>query len=122
MLSGFLYIKEREISVMFVWSILSEGDGPLLAFKNFGHDLRTDEPKDTNDQLVEVSAAVARSCIANSTIKEMLSGRELIRQRMNKEMSEVVKHWGIKIEAVELNNVVIMDVNLFKDFQVAFRE
>ena len=36
-------------------------------------------------------------------------------------MSEVVKHWGIKIEAVELNNVVIMDVNLFKDFQVAFQ-
>ena len=52
----------------------------------------------------------------------MLSGREVLRQKMKKELIEVVKEWGVWIETVEVNNVIICSTQLFRDMQTNFRE
>ncbi len=37
-------------------------------------------------------------------------------------MTKVVKGWGVWLETVEITDVTIMSVSLFKDLQANFRE
>jgi len=69
-----------------------------------------------------MSSAIVRSCIANSTIDEMLRNREVVRSAIRKEMAEVVKGWGVWLETVEITDVQISSSTLFKDLQSNFRE
>ena len=75
---------------MLVWTINRIGTGPFNAYKNLG-DLSTGNPRSANDSLVSMSSAVVRSCIANSTINEIITNRKLLRDAIHKEMFEVVK-------------------------------
>ena len=69
-----------------------------------------------------MSSAIVRSCIANSTINDMLTDRENIRSMMQKEMFNVVKGWGVWVETFEVTSVTIASANLFRDLQTNYRE
>jgi hypothetical protein len=110
------------IEGMLVWSINRVGEGPLNAYKNLGADLASDNPHSANDALTSMASAIVRSCIANSTIQEMLTNRKLLRDAIRSEMFEVVKGWGVWLETVEITGVTISSQSLFKDMQTNYRE
>ena len=109
------------VSGMLVWTINRVGDGPFNAYKNLG-DISSGNPKTANDSLIAMSSAVVRSCIANSTIQEMITNRKLLRDAIHKEMFEVVKGWGVWLETIEITDVKICSAALFKDLQTNYRE
>lgn len=76
----------------------------------------------SNDKLVQMSSAIVRNCIANSTINEIITNRQMIRNALKKEMWEVVKGWGVWVETIEITDVKILSSSLFKDLQSKFRE
>jgi len=98
-----------------VWTILRTGDGPFLAFKNLGADLNSANPRTANDALISMSSAIVRNCIANSTIKDMMTNRKGIQDMIQKEMFSVVKGWGVWLETFEVTEVKITSSSLFKD-------
>ena len=110
------------IEGMLVWSINRVGEGPLNAYKNLGNDLSSDCPHSANEALTSMASAIVRSCIANSTIEEMLTNRKLLRDAIRSEMFEVVKGWGVWLETVEITGVTISSQSLFKDMQTNYRE
>lgn len=105
-----------------VWTILRTGDGPFLAYKNLGADLNSSEPRTANEALVSMSSAIVRNCIANSTIKDMMTNRKGIQDMIQKEMFSVVKGWGVWLETFEVTEVKITSSSLFKDLQTSYRE
>ena len=109
------------VSGMLVWTVNRMGDGPFNAYKNLG-DISSGDPRTANDSLVSMSSAVVRSCIANSTIQEMITNRKLLREAIHKEMFEVVKGWGVWLETIEITGVTICSSSLFKDLQTNYRE
>ena len=94
------------VSGMLVWTVNRIGKGPFNAYKNLG-DLGSGNPRSANDSLVSMSSAIVRSCIANSTIQEMMTNRKLLRDAISKEMAEVVKGWGVWLETIEITGVQI---------------
>lgn len=115
-------MQSVEVSGMLVWTVNRVGNGPLNAYKNLGSDLSTGNPREANNSLEKMASAVVRSCIANSTITEMLSKRQLLRDAIKDEMFEVVKGWGVWLETIEITGVKICNGKLFKDLQTTFRE
>ena len=109
------------VNGMIVWTINRTGQGPLNAYKSLG-DISSGDPTSANDSLRNMATAVVRSCIANSTIMEMITNRKLLRESINKEMAEVVKGWGVWLETVEITGVEICSSSLFKDLQTNYRE
>ena len=109
------------VSGMLVWTINRIGDGPFNAYKNLG-DISSGNPRTANESLIAMSSAVVRSCIANSTIEEMITNRKLLRDAIYKEMFEVVKGWGVWLETIEITDVTICSQSLFKDLQTNYRE
>lgn len=106
---------------MLVWTVNRIGAGPFNAYKNLG-DISSGNPKTANESLIAMSSAVVRSCIANSTIEEMITNRKLLRDAIHKEMFDVVKGWGVWLETIEITNVTICSQSLFKDLQTNYRE
>lgn len=111
-----------EVSGMIVWSIYRIDEGPMKAFKNLGEDLKDEIPRSANEKLVSMSNAIVRNCIANSTINEIITNRQMIRTALKKEMFDVVKGWGVWVETIEITDVKILSSSLFKDLQSKFRE
>lgn len=107
---------------MLVWSIRRTEDGPFNAYKNLGDDLASGNPTTANDNLVSMASAIVRAAIANSTITDMLTKRDILKTKIVKDMDAVVKGWGVWLETVEITDVQISSHNLFKDLQAAFRE
>lgn len=95
-----------EVRGMMVWTVNRIGDGPYNAFKNLG-DISSGNPKKANEFLTAQAASVVRSCIATSTIAEMITNRKLLREAIIKEMFEVVKGQGVWLETVEITGVDI---------------
>lgn len=106
---------------MLVWTVNRIGDGPFNAYKNLG-DISSGNPRTANESLIAMSSAVVRSCIANSTIEEMITNRKLLRDAIHKEMFDVVKGWGVWLETIEITDVTICSQSLFKDLQTNYRE
>jgi uncharacterized membrane protein YqiK len=111
-----------KVTGMLVWSINRNDDGPFNAYKNLGDDLCSDNPKTANENLVSMASAIVRAAIANASIAEMLKNREKLRENIRMDMTKVVKGWGVWLETVEITDVTIMSVSLFKDLQANFRE
>lgn len=111
-----------EVSIMIVWSIYREEDGPMRAFKYLGKDLCKDEPKTANSTLVSMSSAIVRNIIANSTIDSVIKNRSALRDAIRAEIVDVAKGWGVWLETIEITDVKILSSNLFRDMQAKYRE
>lgn len=93
---------------MIIWSIYREKEGPFKAYKYLGDDLRSQEPYSANMHLVQMSTAIVRHRIANSTIDEIIKNRESVRDEIRKEINAIVNGWGIWLESVEITDVKIL--------------
>ena len=72
---------------MLVWTINREGDGPFKALKMLGN-IQSGNPTAANDSLTKQAVAVVRSCIANSTIDQLITNRKMLRERIKQDMFE----------------------------------
>ena len=111
-----------EVSAMIEWTVDKEGDGPMKAFKNLGQDLASDHPWTANSMLSDMCSSILRAQISNSTINEVIKNRQELREKIIKDMSEVVKGWGVHLETVEVTDVRILSGTLFTNMQTKFRE
>ena len=115
-------IQGVEISGVIIWSVYREKDGPFKAFKYLGEDIKANNPKTANQNLVEMANAIVRHRIANSTIDEILKNRNEVRDEIRKEMNGIINGWGVWLESVEITDVKILSSTLFTNLQMEFRE
>jgi len=111
-----------EVSVMIVWTIFRDGDGPMRAYRMLGNDLKEAVPRSANDLCASLVSSVVRNQIANDTIDNIIKSREAFREKVMETMKPQMKGWGIWIESVEITDVKIMSGALFKDMQCVFRD
>jgi len=69
-----------------------------------------------------MAESIIRHQVANLTISDVITKRELMRDRCQKEMGDIVKGWGVWLETVEVTEVRVCSVSLFEDLQVEFRQ
>lgn len=105
-----------------VWSIMRDNDGPYKAYKNLGQDICLETPEESNRALCMKARDKFKQNLANMQISEVLNQRDILRSRVRKEIQEEVRGWGVWIETVELEEVMILDNQLFKNMQAHFRE
>lgn len=105
-----------------IWSIYREGDGPFKAYRSMGEELRKQVPAQANDKLREMSNAIVRHRIANSSVQDILTKRDAVRNEIKSEMNKLVNGWGVWLETVEITDVEILSSTLFSNLQTPFRE
>lgn len=66
--------------------------------------------------------SIVRHQIANHSLDEILTNRNLLRDKMKKELQNQLTGWGIWLETVEFTNVRICSKTLFEDLQAEFRQ
>merc|ERR1719473_713805 len=66
--------------------------------------------------------SIVRSCIANSTIDEIITNRKAVREKLHYELDTISKGWGIQIETIEITDVSILSSSLFNNIQARFKE
>lgn len=59
--------------------------------------------------------SIIRHKIANSTIEDILTKREEIRQEMKSDMNSILNGWGVWLESVEITDVKICSRKLFEN-------
>jgi len=62
-----------------------------------------------------MASAIIRHKVANSTIDHIIKNRKELREVIMKEMTTVVKGWGVHLQTVEIIEVKICSGSLFKD-------
>jgi regulator of protease activity HflC (stomatin/prohibitin superfamily) len=107
---------------MLEWNIDRIGEGPMKAYKNLGSDLKSSRPHTANQMLGDMCSAILRARISNSTIDEIIKERKQLRDLIIKELTEIVKGWGVFLETVEITDVRICSRTLFSHMQTKFRE
>jgi len=75
-----------------------------------------------NENIARMAESIIRHQVANLTISDVITKRELMRDRCQKEMGDIVKGWGVWLETVEVTEVRVCSVSLFEDLQVEFRQ
>lgn len=108
------------MSGLLVWSVMSET--PMKAFHTLGLDLLNSTPTNSNACMTTMCNSIVRSCIANSTIDEILTQRKEVRDKLQSELETISKGWGIKIETIEITDVSILSSSLFNNIQAKFKE
>jgi len=103
-----------------VWSVHSEL--PMKAYHSLGKDLVSDTPRNSNECMVMTCNSIVRSCIANSTIDEIITNRKAVREKLFDELEKISKGWGIQIETIEITDVSILSSTLFSNIQTRFKE
>lgn len=111
-----------EVSGVIIWAIYRDENGPSIAYKMLGDDLKQKVPKTANDNLVEMANSIVRDRIANSSIETIIKQRSKIRDEIRSEMNKVVNGWGVWLESIEITDVKILSNALFKNLQTEFRE
>ena len=79
-------------------------------------------PYTANSMLSDMCSSILRASNSNSTINEVIKNRHELREKLMKEMSDVVKGWGVHLETVEVTDVKILSSTLFANMQTKFRE
>ncbi|GMI32855.1 hypothetical protein TrCOL_g9907 [Triparma columacea] len=110
-------IQGIEITGVVLWSVHRSEDGPFKFFKYAGN-----EGDAANDNLKMVAESIVRNTVANHSINEILSQREMIRGTLKKGIMDAVEGWGMWVETVELTDVKICSRTLFEDLQAKFRQ
>ena len=59
--------------------------------------------------------SIVRSCIANSTIDDILTQRKEVRDKLQAELETISKGWGVKIETIEITDKSILSSSLFNN-------
>jgi flotillin len=110
-----------EVSGFVNWVVYREDQGPWKAYQNL-EDLESGESQQANDNIARLAESIIRHRVANSTIQEVITNREELRNKIRQSMQEVVKGWGVWLETVEITDVVILSTSLFEDLQTPFRQ
>lgn len=108
-------MQDIKFSATLVWSIIRDNEGPYKAYKNLGQDICKHTPTEANNSLCSKARDKFKQVLANMEISEVLKNREKLRDRIRKEMQQEVAGWGVWIETVELEDIMIMDNALFKN-------
>lgn len=111
-----------EITGIIIWTIYREKDGPFKAYKSLGEELCLSNPTSANTTLMELSNSIVRNRIANSTIEDILTHRDQVKNEIRNEMNKIVNGWGVWLESVEITDVKILSKALFENLQTEFRE
>ncbi len=111
-----------EVSGVIIWTIYRDDEGPFKAYRNLGEDLVQKKPVTANETLKQMSGSIVRHRIANSTIEQILTKRDEVRNEIKNEMNKVVNGWGVWLESVEITDVRILSSSLFGNLQTEFRE
>merc|ERR1719158_2618899 len=110
-----------EVSGFASWVVYREDSGPLKAYRHL-NGLTTEGIDAANDSLRHMAESILRAKLANLTIAEVLTSRELLRDVCQKSMMEVVRGWGVWIETLEVTDVKVLSSTLFDNMQTPFRE
>ena len=111
-----------QVSGFVVWVVYRDDDGPFRAYKYLeGLGDSGDSPQ-ASENISRMAESIIRHQIANSSIDEVISQRENLRDKIRTEMQEVVKGWGVWLETVEITDVTILSQALFEDLQAKFRQ
>ena len=105
-----------EISGVVMWSVKRDEDGPFRFYKYAGQDIDA-----ACDNLRMVTESIVRNTVANSTISDVMSQRDIMRNMLKKGIMDAVQGWGMWVETVELTDVKICSKQLFEDLQAEFR-
>jgi uncharacterized membrane protein YqiK len=106
------------ITSVMMWTVNRLDDGPYRFFKYAGgQSIET-----ANDTLRLVAESILRNVVANHTISEIMSQRDIIRTTLKKGIMDAVQGWGVWVETVELTEVKILSGSLFNDLQAVFRQ
>jgi regulator of protease activity HflC (stomatin/prohibitin superfamily) len=106
-----------QITGVVMYSINRFDEGPFKYYKYAGQDEVA-----AKDNLRLLSEGIVRNTVANHTIKEIVSQRDMIRNTLKKGIMDSCSGWGIWIETVELTEVTICSKQLFNDLQAEFRQ
>ena len=69
-----------------------------------------------------MASAVIRNQISNATTNDILKSRDMMREAIKSEISQVTEGWGVWLETIEITDVKILSKKLFDDLQVTFLE
>lgn len=97
------------------WSVFRDEDGPFRCYKYM-------EGGDANSNVQAMCESVLRNLIANSSLSEVLTNRNHLRDNMKHDLKDQFKGWGIWLETVEITEVTISSERLFTDLQAEFRQ
>jgi regulator of protease activity HflC (stomatin/prohibitin superfamily) len=110
------------VSGMLIWSVYREDDGPFRCYKAFGDDLQRNDPTMANDKIKNLAISILRDRIANLKIVDILRNRQKLRGGVKEEIQKLLTGWGMWLETVEIQDVLIASDTLFKNMQTEFRE
>lgn len=109
-----------QVNSMLEWTIDREGNGPMKAFQNL--DLATGNFTNANNTLRDLTSAIVRHQIANSTLDSIIKDREKLRAAILRDINDQATGWGVHLATVEIIDVRILSSSLFKNLQTPFRE
>lgn len=104
-----------EVEGFAIWSVNREEDGPFKCYKYT-------QGGDANENVKTMCESIVRNQIANSTLTDVLTNRNLLRDSMKKDLQKQLSGWGIWLETVEIVEVKICSKALFEDLQAEYRQ
>ncbi|KAL4455783.1 hypothetical protein ABPG74_003193 [Tetrahymena malaccensis] len=104
-----------EVSGFAIWSVHREGDGPFKCYKYT-------QGGNANENVRIMCESILRHQIANHTLTEVLTNRNMLRDSMKVDLQKQLSGWGIWLETIEITEVKICSRSLFEDLQAEFRQ
>lgn len=89
-----------EVSGFAIWSVNREGDGPFKSYKYT-------QDGNANSNVQTMCESIVRHEIANHSMSEILTNRNMLRDEMKVDLQKQLTGWGIWLETVELTSVRI---------------
>merc|ERR1712230_261833 len=109
-----------EVKGFAIWGIYrpceEDQDGPFRAFKSIPG-LAEGNVSAGNDFVKQLIESSIRSTVANMSIMDVMQRRDMMRDRVRKEVTDQLKGWGIWLETVEIIDCRISSQSLFEDMQ-----
>merc|ERR1712188_237209 len=109
-----------EVKGFAIWGIYradaEDPDGPFRAYKSIPG-LAEGNVSAGNDFVKQLIESIIRSTVANMSIMDVMQRRDMMRDRVRKEVTDQLKGWGIWLETVEIIDCRISSQSLFEDMQ-----
>ncbi|EGR30512.1 spfh domain band 7 family protein [Ichthyophthirius multifiliis] len=97
-----------------IWEVNSYGDGPFNCYKY-------SQGGTANDNVRTMCESILRNTIANNSLKDVLTDRDLLREQMKGEIQTQINKWGMYCSTIEITQVRISSKSLFEDMQAEIR-